>query len=315
MSRVTSSPRWVPLVEIVVLVGARAALNVWLWANDLGFAGLAPHPMLFITFVMLARYGLKSGVLAAMICALEYAAMVAGPDQSLLLHRLLSPSLAAPLVELVPMTIFGGMLIQRQFERARAAAEATEEGARRVEQLTQELAELHDVNVQLGERIVPAHTTPAIVFSHVPALYALDVQQLNDNMLRVLAGLLRIRSAAVWWNGDGGLRRVASLGAPPLQPLALDRRLEERFVHDVLALHEIPPEQRPAGFPLLAGRIRSGDGGPIIGYLTIDQLSLRSSVDALRMFRMLVRWMSIASGNALTFRRLEARPTQLRVSR
>jgi hypothetical protein len=315
VARVSVQSRWVPAVEIGVLVCGLAAINRVGWPDDPGFAHVAPHPILFIALVMAARYGLGTGLLAAAAGATEYALAIAGPDKSLLLHQLGAPALAAPLIELVPTTVFVGMLIQRHIERARAAVDAEEEATSKLAEAQAELSRLRDTNIELAERIVHAETTPALLFSHVKALYALDLGELNHNLLGLLTDLLHVRGAAIWWSAEGGVRLVASVGPRGREPFTVDRRLEPAFDRDVLALGDLPAAQRPRGLPLLVGRLRAGAGGPILGYLTIDDLSLRSTVDALRMFRMLVHWMSIAIGNALSFQRLEARPTALKVLR
>jgi hypothetical protein len=296
--------RWIPLLEIAVLVGGLAVVNRLFWPSDPGLSRVAPHPILFLALLMVARYGLGAGVLTAFAGAAEHLAMRG------------SLSLSAPIIQLVPTTVFVGMLVQRHIDRGRAASAGAQAANEEVARLGAELGALRNVNIELGERIVYAETTPALLFSHVKALYALELGDLNDNLLRLMSELLRVEAASIWWHDErGGARLAASVGPRRSEPLRLPATAERAFDRDVLVGADLLPSERPQGFPLLVGRLRAGESGPIIGYLTLDELSLRSSVDALRMFRMLVHWMSIAIGNALAFQRLEAHPTAIRVRR
>jgi len=287
--------RIAPVVEIAVLATLLVLANWIVAPGDAGFLGLQPHPILFLTLLVLARYGLAIGAVAAGVFAGETVLAVA-----LFGHApvLLTAELAAPLVVLVPTTVLFGMLVDRHLDRARKAASAERTSRDELQRISLELDKLRDTNVKLGEKILQSTSSAPLLFDQLKALATLDRAHLGAAALRVVVETLHADAAALWDAGDGTLRVRDWEGSPP-GTLALTAALERRFERDVLAAHRVPPASRWRGMPLLVGRIRAGAGGAVVGYLTVDKLPLAASADAVRLFPLLVEWLSIATGNAI----------------
>jgi hypothetical protein len=143
-----------PLVEIAMLLIALAAANLVLAPDDPGFASVTPHPSLFVSLLVLARYGLGAGLCAAVACAAEYLLLVTWMTQGPLLHY---PT--APLVLLVPTTVFLGMLVQRHIDHLRTAEARALDATARTAHLETELGRMREINISLGEQIVHASGT------------------------------------------------------------------------------------------------------------------------------------------------------------
>jgi hypothetical protein len=73
----------------------------------------------------------------------------------------------------------------------------------------------------------------------------------------------------------------------------------------VFTLKELPAPGPEGPALYLAGALRQGEGGPVVGVLTVDRLDfLRYTEANLGLFRMLVEWAAVSLGQAVAFGRL-----------
>jgi hypothetical protein len=307
----TEKRRSIAAIEIGVLALLMALANLILAPHDPGFMSLAPHPMLFLTLLVLARYGFFAGTLAAVVFAVEYLALVALLGPGLMHAYLFAPRLTTPLVLLVPTAVFLGMLVQRHLDRARKADERAAQAAAAAASARAELAELHEVNAQLVDRIMHADTTLLSLLEQLKSLSTLDRARLGEAVLRLLQRTLRVQAASLWDVEGRGLALRQWHGERPPVPFAVAEAAEHAFDGDLLLLHKLPADERGT-LPLMLGRFRAGAGGAVIGYLAIDQLALGQSAETARLFALVVEWMSIAAGHAHAFERLAREQKRLK---
>jgi hypothetical protein len=296
-----SERRSVQLIEIAILIVSLAIANIVLRPSDPGFVSISPNPTFFITLLVIARYGLAMGIVAASASAIEYVAMVLALGHRPL-FQLFAPPFSPPLVLLVPTTVFLGMLVQRHIDRRRAAESAEHVAVAREQKVSDELAALRDVNVELGEKIVNAETTMFILMDRLKALSTLDRNSLDTAVLRVMVEILRVEAGSVWQCDGTNLQLRATLGQTRPRPFQLDPAIENYFdQYDILMLQKLPIAEPNTPLPFLLGRIRAGAGGPVIGFLSVDRISLKFAPETTRLFTLLVEWFSIATGNAIAF--------------
>lgn len=277
--------------EIVGLVALMAGVNLTFFARDPGFVGVRPHPMLFVAVVVAARYGFAAGAFAAAACAAEYAAMFLLVARRPL-YELFAGANAAPLVVLVPTTVFVGMLVQHHLDRRRRADEEAERARRLAHEATEQMASLRDINLELGDRIINAQSTRLLLLDQLKPLLAADEATLFGAFAAVLADVLRAESAAVWRPANGRpLHLVAHAGqAPRPLPFDVERHFRDR---DVIAAHDAPDDAH--ALPLLLGRLRARRGGAVIAFVSVDGIPLQAAPDADELFAALVAWFSAAA--------------------
>jgi hypothetical protein len=294
-----SRERIAALVEITVLAIALLGVNLIFFRSDPGFSRTAPHPALFLTLLVLARYGLIAGVAAAAVLAIEYGALLVFVAHRPL-YDILSAPLATPLVVLVPTSVFFGIVVQRHLDRQRRAEAESATAKEKLDKAETELGRLRDVNVKLGEKIVHADLTTLTLFNQLKLLSTLSRDELERAVLSMMVETLRVDAASIWGLSDDGLYLRCHVGDAPRTPLEIDDTLERRFMNDVLAARQIAEAER-GHLPFLVGRLRAGKGGDVVGYLAITHLPFSASGEALRLFGPLVEWLAIATGNALAY--------------
>lgn len=300
-----------PLVEIAVLSTLLGVANLIFWPHDPGFQHVSPHPSLFLTLLVLARYGLVAGAVAAAVLAAEYVALVMTFGQGATLYYTLSMPLATPLVVLVPTAVFFGMLVQRHLDRQRKAEAEARRATLELERAAAELDQLRDVNVKLGEKVVNAELTTVTLLEQLKRLSTLDCDQLHRAVLNLMVETMRVEAASIWEPAGHGLRLRCYVGAKPPAPLRLDAELIERLAaEELLATHELAGREP---LPFLVGSIRAGAAGPVVGYVAVDRLPLRACAEVTRLFAPLCEWLALATGNALAFERMMADRGRLKV--
>ncbi len=278
-------------LEIAGLVAAMALCNIVFWPRNPGFVGVRPHPMLFVALLVVARYGFFAGVVAASACAAEYAAMflLVGKRP---LYELVSGGNAAPLIVLVPTTIFFGMLVQHHIDRRRRADTDSARARRDALNAEEQLASLRDINIELGKRVINAQSTRLSLLDDLEPLLAADPAHLNEALATVVASVLHAESAAVW----------RTTPRPPAQVAHAGRRLDElppdveRLFGDgdVLAAYDAPGMGH--ALPLLLGRVRAGRGGPVVALVGVDGISLQAAPEAIELFGALVAFCTALAG-------------------
>jgi hypothetical protein len=299
--------RLAPLLESGVMVGLMMALNALFFRADPGFAHLEPHPTLFIALFVLARYGFTAGLSAAAIASVGYLLLVLLMVDLPSFYHLLGAPWSTPVVVLLPTTIVLGMVIDRHLERLRAAtgkqAELAEEAAR----LSEELAKLRDVNVDLAGKVVGADATFQRLYRYAKALNVNDVLAIYNGLLAMLVEVLGTQVVSVWEPAGAELvLRVRRGPGEEVPAFRLDSVVNAYFdAHGVLSLHDVPERDRHPGLPFLVGRVCSGRGGPVVAYLTVDKLPFaRYNAETIRFFALAVDWASNSVGSAQKLQQL-----------
>jgi hypothetical protein len=309
------------LLESGVLLAALVGFNLLLAPDDPGFVSWSPHPTLWITLLILIRYGVVAGLLAAGLSVATYAGLLlALADVPTFLH-FMAPPYSTPVVALVPATVIFGVLVQRHIDRL-ALAENTAQGlASENQQIKQEQARLRDVNVELAGKVVGAGETLASLYRYAKTLNVDNVEKIYQGLTLMLREVVKADAVSVWSVSPSGEMTIAArLGSDRgRRQLQIDQKTAGLFGPEgVLAVHELPPEMRTPDMPPLVGRITAGRGGGLHAYLTIDKLPfVRYSPETIRLFAMVVDWASASVGNALAFQRMspEERASRRRAKR
>lgn len=318
--RRTSHRVWQPLAESLALLALLGAANLLLFPGNPAFVKWAPHPILFVTMLILVRYGFSAGLQAAAASALGYGLLlVTRVDVPTPLHFLSAPY-SNPVVQLVPMTVLFGMLVQRHLDRRDAAETASDRFEVENRRLLREQAELREVNVELAAKVVGAGTTMQTLYRHAKELNVNDPAQILGAIAGIVKDVLEVETVAVWQFGPTGeLKLVGFEGVAPAPGWFLDPRLEEYFdSHGILALHDVPETLQGVDTPYLAGRICDGLGGRREALATVERLPFgRYTPETVRLFGMVVDWASESLGRALAFERLspERRSAELELQR
>ncbi|MHB8878056.1 MAG: hypothetical protein ACYC8T_30535 [Myxococcaceae bacterium] len=302
-----SRPLWQPVLEAAALSAVMVALNVLFFRDNPGLVRWSPHPILAVTLLILARYGFLAGVFAALLSVLSYAGLLIGLAKPATPFDLLAAPYSTPVAVLVPVTVLLGMLVQRHLDRLRAVEQQRERLAGENAALKGEQAKLRDVNVELAGKVVGAGATLQTLYRYAKDLNVNDVGLIYSGVARMLEDVVKAEVTSVWVpNVAGQLKLAARQGSGDTSAtFALTKQLRARLDKGVIALHDLPDEERAAGLPYLLGRVTAGKGGEVAAYLAIEKLPFaRYNAETIRLFTMVVEWASESVGNALALQKL-----------
>jgi hypothetical protein len=285
---------WTPRLETTTALVLLLAYNVLLRRDDPGLVSVRPHPTLFITLLIVVRYGFRAGVEAAALCALEHmlALVLLANVPSFLV--LLGAPYATPLVVLAPTAVFVGILVQRHLDRHRHTDAVSADLSRKLVEHESELTRVRDINAHLAEKVIGAEQTLPLLSRHAKELQSFDLRRACVAAVELCSDALGARGAAIWLGDDAALVLAASTGEAP--SLTIDPMVKVCFdSRGLLRLADVPARSR-ARLPLLVGQLRAG--GVVVGYLAVDGIEFSASALAVRLFPSLLEWISGSVGTA-----------------
>ena len=297
-----SRHRLAPLAETITLLGVLAVVNVAACADDPGFVSLRPHPTLFITLLILVRYGLAAGIQAAAVSTIVYGGLLVVLAEVPTFLYLLSAPYSTPIVVLVPTTVLLGLLVQRHLDRATASEVERDALERDNATLQGEQAKLRDVNVELAGKVVGAEGTVSTLYRYAKELNVKEVVGIFAGCSKLLEEVIEAEAITIWRLEAGELTLAHRSGVEEGGAAQPDRELLDQYFDagGVLSLHDVPEADRSSSLPYLAGRLCDGRGGKLVAYLLIEKLPFaRYNAETIRLFSMVVEWASTSLSNAL----------------
>jgi hypothetical protein len=214
---------------------------------------------------------------------------------------LLNPPFSTPAVILVPLGVVVGLLSQKHIDRVREVMASNEALYLENQSLRGEHEELRDVNLELAGRVVGAEGTVEQLYEFAKQLNVVDEQKIFEGLLHLLAQALGAERSTIWRLQDSRLEFLAC--SQEVDPGALQPPDCARYDHlfddrGVLALHDLPENQRTPNLPFLLGKLRNPRTGQIAAFVAVDTMPFaRYNEEAVRLFRMIIDWASTSLGN------------------
>jgi hypothetical protein len=292
------------LLEAVVLLALLVLVNTLALPDRPGFLDASPHPYVIATLLGAARYGFFPGVGVALLFSAVYFTQIALGVEVSSWRDFLAMRFGAPAIYALSGGALLGLVADVHLRRIQRAEERLAELESRSTALASAQAELRDVNAELASRIVGAEATLPALYRYARLLNATDEEAVYRGLVEVAKDALGADQVTLYMPRNGQL--VRRFGEGP-DGFPLDARTGAKLVREggVLTLRDLPAPG-PEGPPLyLAGALRQGEAGPVVGVLTVDRLDFRRYTEAnLGLFRMLVDWGCVSLGQAVAVQRL-----------
>ncbi len=286
------------------MVGAGALLNLTVYPQDPGFVNVQPHPTLFVVLIIGLRYGLRASLMAVILTALTYGALLLTLAEVPTYLYLLNPPFSTPAVVLVPLGVVVGLLSQKHINQVNEVQAANEMLLHENRSLKGEHEQLRDVNLELAGRVVGAEGTVEQLYEFAKQLNVADEQKIFEGLLHLLAQSLGAEKSTIWRLRDSRLeflacsQSVAPEATRPPDAARYDHLFDDR---GVLALNDLPENERGPHLPFLLGKLTRGQSGDLIAFVAVDTLPFaRYNEESIRLFRMIIEWASTSLGNVVT---------------
>jgi hypothetical protein len=271
-----------------------------------------PHPTLFVVIIIGLRYGLRASLMAVVLTALTYGALLLRLADVPTYLYLLNPPYSTAAVVLVPLGVVVGLLTQRHINQVNDVQDANEMLLKENRSLKGEHEQLRDVNLELAGRVVGAEGTVEQLYEFAKQLNVADEQKIFEGLLHLLAQSLGAEKSTIWRLRDSRLeflacsQQVAPESMQPPDAARYDHLFDNR---GVLALNDLPENERGPHLPFLLGKLTRGGHGDLIAFVAVDTLPFaRYNEESIRLFRMIIEWASTSLGNVVTERAASIAP-------
>ncbi|MFN3200231.1 MAG: GAF domain-containing protein [Bradymonadia bacterium] len=294
---------WAFLVEGAAFMGIMVILNLSFVSESPGFAGWSPHPYLLVILLITGRYGFTSGVLVgALASAIYFTQLVVGVDV-VSWRDFLSLEYGQPVMMIMALACVLGIIIDHHRQQLSTAQAALAEAEHRLEALTSDHASLRAANVALADRVVGADATVPILYRYARLLNSTQPEEIYRGVLTILAEAFRAERAALYTLVDGQPEKLVGTGSdrPPLWS-HLARALTQG---GMVTVEDLPGHGEGTPPLYLAGSLREGLDGPVVGVLIVEQMPfMKYNRAAIRLFQSLLEWVSNSLGNAAQLQQL-----------
>lgn len=292
------------LFEALGVLVLLVLFNVFVLPERPGFLDASPHPYVVASLLGAARYGFFPGVVIALIFTVGYYTQLALGVEVASWQDFLASRFSQPAIFTVTGSALLGLVADQHIRRVARAEARLGELEAATEAMQRSQADLRDVNAELASRIVGAESTLPVLYRYARLLNATDEDAIYRGLVEVAADALGAEQVSLYM--PRGPNLVRRYGEGP-ESFPLDLRVTARILREggVFTLKELPAPGPEGPALYLAGALRQGEGGPVMGVLTVDRLDfLRYTEANLGLFRMLVEWAAVSLGQAVAFSRL-----------
>lgn len=282
--------------ESVGLIGVMSVLNLAYMPAQPGFLGIEPNPFWVPVLLMAARYGFRASLLASILAAASYFALVSlrVREEVISLRDLFSWSYAKPAVLLLLGGVVVGMLVERHRARVRKLEGENERLIKENLGLQRGEQELRDVNVELANRVVGATDTLPMLYKYAKKLNVLDVGQILTVLTELLCEVIKAKRGTVYRREGKQLVLHAANGRPASgPPLALQPEILELLLsrRQVVTLHDLLTRNIRRSDLFLCGPLSTGTAGEVIAVLAVEEIEfLRYNPATIRLFNVITDW-------------------------
>ncbi|WP_281888880.1 hypothetical protein [Paenibacillus sp. YYML68] len=282
--------RWLPLIELLAVMGIIfAGMTIWQWS----FHDWSPNPLLFVVLYFALRYGIRSGLPAAVLAVLLYAWEVYEKEQDLFF--MLNDWLLYKWVVIFLLTgLVVGFYASEWRSRYFTLAGEYEEQEARFTKIEQSYKELSIVKEALEKRIVGAQDSLFTLYKMAKALGSDDSEIIFTDAVRLFKELIGASSIVIYRMDSSGkaLRLKVSYGAGTSYPSSvfMDQDSLYRRVCES-RLIQLRSEQEQSSIPVMAGPI-VGEHGDLIGVIGLNGLDFKTvNRQTVELFRLILLWM------------------------
>ena len=293
------------LLELGAGVIVLAVANVVLRPADPGFLDLQPNPALLLAAIVGARYGMREGLMAALVTGgLVLACALARSDDLTLRTLSRVDTYLPPILVLATGFVFGAIGDRRRRQTAGLTT--------RVDALEQELADqavrfmaAAEAKHELERRVTEESASLANLYAAARALETLDLERLYPAITETTRRLLQADACQLYvLDGDILRLRAAEGPPPPKAELGLDEGLvglavrqgKAVSVRELMTVSSLDDLQRA---PMLLAAAVTGPDHTVLGCLTVTRLPfLKLGPAALDRMGVIADWAARSLENA-----------------
>lgn len=298
-------PRWSPLVETALYVGAVLVADV-VWGAGDRFTTVEPHPFWAIVVLMAAQYGTTEGLVAAgasSVALLAWNLPAQSFEQSV--HEYVVAVALRPVAWMAAALVVGELRVRHRTQYA-DTVERLQHTERRLALLTKSHGDLSSAKDRLETRLAGQLRTATSMFEAARSLETLDPGRVLDGATDLLTVALNAKRFSLFLlHGDGLVLHAVHGGAEggverrygPTSPLYAEVVGAQRFV----TVASPAGEAVLAGHGLMAGPLVDPVSGKLYGMVKVEDMHfLDFNLGSIHTLKSLCGWIAAAYGNALS---------------
>lgn len=293
------------VLEIFAFYLVLGLLNWFLFPDLLGFLDVDPHPFWLGILLFGFRYGVKAGLGAGCLSAFLYLLAIWAMGERYRFEEInfyLLPSF---------FVLFGllvGVLTSRHRQAIHQFGQEKKSLVAGMENAKKEMEVLTEINRGLEKKIVTRMTTLVTLYEGARRLEAVAEEELYPAILEFTARTLQADEAALYLKEEGGWRLAHQYGAKEYakQPLHIHIPSHQGLIGMAGAASKIISIRdfvggsakdlaslKFLGDALLAGPLKMGEKGEVVGVLGIQQMPFFNFTSAtINLFQFLLNWAS-----------------------
>lgn len=306
------------LYEIPLLYLALGGVNFVFLPEAPGYLGVDPHPYWLGILLFGFRYGVAAGLASGLLSALLYFGAAWFLVERYLFEDwifYLLPSFFILIGVAVGLGVGRYKLAIATLKREQALLKTD------IERAKEEIRVLQEINAGLEKRIVTRMSTLVTLYEGARRLESADLEELYRAILHFVAKTLEAEEAAVYLSTDDGWTLKESIGWKEYQKRPSKFGRAEGITgmagsaNKIVTIRDFvraAPGSGPApqllGDAVMAGPLRRGERGEVVGVIAIQHLPMTLFNSAsVNLFTFLLGWASRAIGHAAYLRELQSR--------
>ncbi|MDZ4224601.1 MAG: GAF domain-containing protein, partial [bacterium] len=279
-----------------------------------GFVGMDPHPYWIGILLFGFRYGVPAGLLAGVLASALYFYFAWN-----FLERYLFEDISFYLLPsfFILVGVLVGVGVRHYRETLDRLTRDKEELTRVEKALRDEIKTLKEINIGLEKRIATRMTTLVTLYEGARRLETIQLEDLYPAILEFITKTLDVEKSSLYLKVEGCFVLKKSIGWQDYERRPAEIPMNEGIIGIAGASKKVtsirdflqgPSASAPSllGDAMLAGPLRDGENGEVVGVLSIQEMSFLSFNSAtLNLFAFLLQWASRSIGRANYISRLK----------
>lgn len=291
------------LIEVVLGLVLVSVVNVYLFADDLGYSKASPHPYWLVVVLIAVRYGFSGGFWAGLSAALFFLGFKALRVAPAPLDFAEMGLWGQPLLFLV-VGIVLGEIREQQIRRYEELDLKKNDLQNSYERLEKQYQALDKAKQEIDGRIISQEQTLYTLYEAAQALRSLDEQDISPAALDLLREYLQVEECSVYMLEDEQLKLKAAI-RPEGEQAPLTLSSEEGMVGramlqgETISLNAFLKGDAPTVGPVIAAPIHHPSNSVALGVLAVDKMPfLKFTPESVKMVSMIADWCGASLVNA-----------------
>lgn len=306
--------RYPYLYEVPLFFLFLFGVNQFLLPQMPGFIGIDPHPYWIGILLFGFRYGVPAGLMAGVVSAALYLY-----SAWTFLERYLFEDVSFYLLPsfFVLVGVLVGVGVRRYRETLDRLTRDKAELTRAEKALQDEIKILKEINIGLEKKIATRMTTLVTLYEGAKRLEAIQLEDLYPAILEFMTKTLDVGKSSLYLKEEGRFLLKKNIGWQDYEKRPSEIPMNEGIIGIAGASNKVtsirdflqdPSVSKPAllGDAMIAGPLRDGENGEVVGVLSIQEMPFLSFNSAtLNLFAFLLQWASRSIGRANYIKQLK----------